>query len=285
MCHHPRVSRRPRLSPTTPLAVALALLAIGGGPARAQSGETCAAAYETAQELRLGGELVSAQRELDVCVAACPAALARDCADWQRDVAARIGRVRIDVTVEGIPGAPSAVWVDGVAAVPGPDGAIALDPGAHEVRVHVDTAPPATRAVTVAPGGIVALRFDLTRDAADAAPRPWAPPTASIALGAIGAGALLVGGGLAIAGHVRVADLRDGCAPECAPSDVDAVRAMWIAGGVAAGAGVAAIVVATVLALGDDGATSGSTARRPRALVLAAPPAGAPLGLGARARF
>ena len=108
------------------------------------------------------------------------------------------------------------------------------------------------------------------------------PSVTSMILGGVGAGALLVGGGLAIAGHVRVGDLREDCAPDCAESDVDAVRALWIAGGVAAGVGVGALAVAVALALGGSSADD-TTARA--GLVLAAPPSGAPIGLGARGTF
>ena len=273
----PRVPVRLRLAP-----IALALLALGTcvAPARAQSGDTCVAAYEGAQELRQRGSLVQARRELDVCRAACPAALARDCEAWQRDVASRVGRVRLVVTRGGSPATPDAVLVDGRPAVIEPDGGVLVDPGDHTLRIDVADARATERAVSVAPGTEVALTIDVPSHQEDEA--PGMPPTSALIVGGVGAGALLVGGGLAIAGHLRVGDLRDDCAPDCAESDVDAVRALWIAGGVAAGVGVGALAVAVALTLG--GSSDGGAATR-TGLVLAAPPPGAPLGLGARGTF
>lgn len=272
-----RVPPRPRLAP-----IVLALLALGtcAAPARAQSGDTCVAAYEGAQELRQRGALVQARRELDVCRATCPAALARDCEAWQRDVASRVGRVRIVVTRDGSPATPDSILVDGQPAVGEPDGAVTVDPGAHTLRIDVAGARATEREVSVAPGAEVALTIDVPPHREDAT--SGAPPTSALIVGGVGAGALLVGGGLAIAGHLQVGDLRDDCAPDCAESDVDAVRALWIAGGVVAGVGVGALAVAVALTLGgsrDREATTGA------GLVLAAPPPGAPLGLGARGTF
>jgi hypothetical protein len=277
-----RVSCRARPPAAAPVALALALITAWSGPAHAQSGETCATAYEHAQELRLRGELVGARRELDVCTATCPAALARDCDAWRREVAARLARLRIEVVVGGARVAPHGLWIDGAPAVPGPEGVVALDPGAHEVRVAVEGAQPATRSTTVAPGATTTLRIELATARPTEDDGSWTPPTSAIVVGAAGAGALLVGAGLGIAGHARVGDLRDTCAPDCAGSDVDAVRSMWIAGGVSAGLGVGALALAVALALGDEAAEPDAA---DRALALTGTPAGAPLGLGARVRF
>ena len=257
----------------------LALVGVGAHPAPAwgQSGDTCVAAYEGAQELRQRGALVEARRELDVCRAACPAALARDCESWQRDVASRVGRVRLDVRRDGSPATAEVVLIDGRPAVAEVDGGLIVDPGDHVLRVEVAGATAVERALSLAPGAAVALTVETTSTRSDEDESGL--PTASLLLGSVGAGALLVAGGLAVAGHVRVADLRDDCAPDCAESDVDAVRTAWIAGGVTAGVGVGALAVAVALAIAgasDDGATAGA------ALLLAGPPPGAPLGLGAR---
>lgn len=270
----------PRVRPRSPLALVLVALVAHGTPARAQSGDTCVTAYEGAQELRQRGALVQARRELDVCRASCPAALARDCEAWQRDVASRLGRVKLLVTRDAARVSPDRVLVDGQPAVVDPEGVVAVDPGDHDVRIDIAGAPAAEHAVSVPPGGEVTLEVALASSDADEG-SSWSPSTPALVVGGIGLGALLVGGGLGVAGHVRVGDLRDGCAPDCAASDVDAVRTMWIAGGVAAGVGVSALAVALALTF----ASRGDAPATETGLVLAPPPPGAPLGVGARGTF
>jgi hypothetical protein len=270
------VPRRARRSPVA-LALVCASAALGpgaGGDARAQSGDTCVGAYEGAQERRQRGALVEAARELDLCLGACPEALARDCATWRREISARLARVTIDARLDGASARPGAVAIDGRAVVIGEGNQVDIDPGAHVIRVEIDRADPVERSVTLAEGQRATLRFE----AATRSVEPW-PPTSAIVIGTAGGGALLLGAGLGIAGHLQVSDLRDTCAPDCAPSDVSAVRTTWIVGGVAAGVGLGAVAVAIAVALGagPDAAESG--------VALGSSPDGGPLGASCRASF
>ncbi len=232
-----------------PLAVVLAATSLAPR-ARAAEGDTCVAAYEGAQQRLKRGELLRARAELDVCLGSCPEALAKDCAIWREDVAGRLARVTFDVRQGGVqtPVADVRVSVDGSTVPVDTRGVVEVDPGPHAIEVSTQGASSETQSVDLPPGGATQLRFDFVGRQAESG----SLPPAAIAIGAVGVAALLVGGGLGLAGHLQVSELRDTCAPDCARADVDAVRSEWIAGGVTAGVGVGALVVALAMVLGDD---------------------------------
>lgn len=244
-----RVARRHRAALQGAIALVVATAA---APSLAGEGDTCVTAYEGAQQRMREGRLVRARAELDLCLGSCPAALARDCAGWKDDVGSRIGRVAVEVRRDGAPVEVPRVLLDGAEARPRGGGLIDVDPGAHTIVVEVPGSARAEQRVIVPPGGEVRARFDLP-----AAPGGGLPP-ASIALGLVGGGALALGGVLGLVGHVQVADLRDTCAPDCDVADVDAVRSVWIAGGVAAGVGIGALAVAIAIAVGGEEAATGA---------------------------
>jgi hypothetical protein len=265
-----RVARRPGAAPVVAIAL---VVATASASAPAAEGDTCVTAYEGAQQRIRDGQLVLARAELDLCMGSCPAALARDCAGWKDDVGSRIGRVAVEVRRDGAPVDPARVMLDGAEARPGAGGVIDVDPGAHTIVVELPGAAPAEQRITVPPGGVARARFDLESAAAGGL------PPASIALGLAGGGALALGAVLGVVGHLQVADLRDTCAPDCDVADVDSVRTVWIAGGVAAGVGIGALAVAFAIAVGgEDHATEVARALGP------APPSG-PAGGSVRLVF
>jgi hypothetical protein len=109
---------------------------------------------------------------------------------------------------------------------------VVLDPGERhrEAIVVVALPPPAAPARRPAPS-----------------PPDEGPPTGAFVLGGVGAAALVTAGILSIVGWVEASDMRDTCAPGaggvgCSPDRVDRVRARWIAGGILAGVGGAAMI-------------------------------------------
>jgi hypothetical protein len=231
-------------------ALVLALVGLFGGRAAwADSGDSCISAYEGAQQHRRSGHLLRARAELALCIGSCPSALASDCRTWAAEIAPMIAAVTTEVRAGGAARGDARVWVGGIEQRRGVSVRTEVDPGVHEVRVEAPGMLPASKSVTLAPGTQLPIVFELE-------PLPEPPsslPVAGIVLGATGTGALLAGAGLGVAGHLEVADLRETCAPRCAEGDVDGIRTTWIAGGIVAGVGLAALATAVALVLTDEG--------------------------------
>jgi hypothetical protein len=240
------------------LAVAAVLLA--GPAARAQ--DTCATAYEGAQELRRTHELSRARTELRLCERACPKKLAEDCSTWRREVEAELSSVLLDVRdADGQPLSRVHVILDGAPRIDVvPTEPVDLDPGPHTLIFEDDAGARTQVAVTLAVGERghpIAVRFPRVI-VPGPLPSPLPKPSPSLAaihhspaayvLGGVGLAGLLAGGVLGIAGQVARANLvATGCAPRCdETSQVDPIARVWwggaiaaIAGGVLLGTGVA----------------------------------------------
>jgi hypothetical protein len=80
--------------------------------------------------------------------------------------------------------------------------------------------------------------------------------------GIAGVSVLALGGGLALAGHLRESDLRSSCAPFCSQSDVDGVLALWWSGAGAAALGAIALGVGTYLWFAPRDVERGARAAR-----------------------
>ena len=232
--------------------------------AAAQEGDACITSYEEAQRLQKHGALVQAKAELRLCLGACPQVLTRDCARWLKEVEPKIAR--LSVAVQGTDDGPlkgARVLLDGVPTRLGEGGAMEVDPGPHTVRAEAPARITLERQVEVAPGAQVALELRLQPEPAEAPPPPPPPPPVviergapigALVLGGVGLLGLGVGGALGITGHVERSRLGDECAPFCSDADVAVVRRLWIAGGVAAGAGAlaAGVAVGLLVARSDD---------------------------------
>jgi len=241
------------------LAAALALL-LPSPAARAQ--ETCAMAYESAQELRRGHELSRSRTELRLCERSCPKKLAEDCTAWLRDVEAELATVLLDVRdADGQPLARVHVTADGAPLVDAiPTEPVEIDPGTHTLVFEDETGARAQAVVTLAPGERgrgVSVRFPRPV----AAPLPVVPlPPAPVAvhhspaafvLGGLGLAGLAAGAILGIKGLVDRSNLAATCAPGCnLMTQVDPIAREWwggagaaIAGGVLLGSGIVVWVV------------------------------------------
>ncbi len=234
------------------LAVAAAIFA--SAPARAQ--DTCASAYESAQELRRSRDFVRARADLRLCERSCPKKLAEDCSGWRLEVEAELSSVLLDVRDAG--GAELArvrVSIDGAPAVDVLTAdALDLDPVAHTLDFQDATGARARALVTLAAGEkgrSVSVRFPpphapLVPLAPSPLSRPPVPsaPTAhtawSYVLGGVGLAGLVVGAGLGVAGQVERANLQTSCAPYCnKATQVNPIADEWLGAAVAAAAGAA----------------------------------------------
>jgi hypothetical protein len=110
--------------------------------AAADDKSTCVASYSSAQDLRIAGNLVDAQRELRVCAGtACPAFIARECTQWLEEVESSMPTVVVSATDgEGHDVTEVTVTVDGGVLLERLDGrALPMNPGPHAlVYRHAD---------------------------------------------------------------------------------------------------------------------------------------------------
>jgi hypothetical protein len=245
------------------------VLGLPSWPARAlptsAEKQVCADSAEAAQTLRARQALVEARQALQRCARdSCPDIVRRDCREWLAQVESELPSVVFVVRdAHGVSLTDAQIRVDDLdtrAAVPGHP--LALDPGAHRVRVsRAGHAALDTRFV-VYPGERQ-RRIDLVlRDAVRSPPRaaparvpesarhaepgrplsPWV-----IGLGGVGIAGLSGFAYLALSGRSDVEDLRNTCAPYCAQSDIDAARRKLLLGDVALAVGLGALGAATVV--------------------------------------
>jgi hypothetical protein len=252
--------RRLRRGRGAGVAVAAALLAsLGATRARAQ--DTCADAYEGAQERRRSHELSRARADLRLCERACPKKLAEDCSGWRREVEAELGSVVLDARdADGRALGRVRASADGAPLVEAlsPD-PVDLDPGPH-VIVFEDEAGARVRVeITLAPGE-KGRRVSATfpRPPPPVAPPPPPPPPprshspVSYVLGAVGLAGLGVGAILGIKGQVEKAALEQSCAPRCnKATQVDPIAAEWWGGAAGAIAGGALLAAGVAVWIGE----------------------------------
>jgi hypothetical protein len=255
------------------------------GSAAAQAQDTCATAYESAQELRRGRELARSRVELRLCERACPKKLAEDCSGWRREVEAELASVILDARdAEGRTIVGARVTADGAplgASIPAEP--VELDPGAH-VLVFEDEAGGRVRVeIKLAPGEkgrAVSVRFPRPPPPLSSAPPPpsaRAHSAAPYVLGIAGLAGLTAGAILGIKGQVERASLERSCAPTCnKATQVDPIATEWLAGAVSAVAGTALLGAGVAVWVGEERA-----GRAPARVVLAP----GPRWLGVKGRF
>lgn len=205
--------------------------------------------------------------ELRLCLGACPRALARDCERWLKEVEPQLARVKAAVrSADGGALDGARLTIDGLPARPNEDGELEVNPGTHVIRADAAGMDPAEQEISVEKGGRTSVELALTRTPAPPPPPPAlstpevierSPPIAGIVVGSVGLAGLVAGGVLTLLGHLERSDLKDTCAPLCADADVEAVRRLWIAGGISAGAGAIALGVGVGLILTHGGDAKG----------------------------
>jgi hypothetical protein len=235
--------------------LALAALVLVSTHARAQTAPTkqqCADAYTQAQILRAKDRLVLAKKQVDICNdPACPQALRKDCTAWLVELQRSVPLLAVDVVDESGRAVSSAhVTVDGNTVAGGE--MLTLDPGTHTIAADAPGMETASQTLDLAKGEKRHATLTLAARAPEkpvnvaATSRPF--PVAPVVLASIGVA--FIGGfiGFGLAGNAKRADLdASGCKPNCAQSDVDAIKTDYVIADVSLGVGLASLAVATVL--------------------------------------
>jgi hypothetical protein len=254
------------------------MLAIVPHAARAGADEkqACVTASEKAQQLRSAGKLGDARDQLNICGRPeCPKLVQQDCTQWMSELLSSLPSV--------VPGAKdrkgrdivdARLTVDGKVVTEALDGkAFVIDPGVHTFVFESKGLPPLKEQVVVKPGEknrIVSVTFATPDDAATGAGAPAetsssSPPVAAYVLGGVGLAALGVALSFDLEATGDAHDLRDGCSPNCAQSDVDDVKSKYAIAGVTAGIGGALLVTGVVLFFvhGKGSSKTGANPLRP----------------------
>jgi hypothetical protein len=236
----------------------LSLLSVSGLAGGQSSVEACASAYAKGQEDRLAGRLFNARAAFQVCAeAACPAAIARDCAHFQAEVEQDLPTVRLRVTdVHGARVEQLRVFADG-ASVPETSLArpIILEAGPHVLRFEAKDCRPVEVTSALRPTDReleIAVVLHRPSEPLPSAPKPISAPEAAnsgargvpaLAVALAGLGAVALGGSLyfGLRSHEQYEDLKASCAPMCNPSQADAVRSNALISDVALLTGAAAL--------------------------------------------
>ena len=278
----PRTGRQPgspRAFPLPRLGVAPALLALamctsparGDEPRASPSPDlpTCVRAYEQAQVLRQAGKLRAARDELIVCMKdSCPAVARQDCTGWLDAVEASLPTLAVSVLdASGAPALDATLTLDGAPLGDWGSGrAIAVDPGAHELRAVRRSGGAAEAKVLVVEGQRnqpVVLTLDGPAASPAAADHGGAPTRlAPWIFGGVAAVGVAGFAAFGVAAMNRESELEDTCAPNCTDDEIGDVRTLRAVSGVSLGVGIAGLAgVALSLLLARDADAPPTAAR------------------------
>jgi hypothetical protein len=228
--------------------------------------QQCNSAYESAQVSRKARKLRAARQDLLLCSQSqCPGPIAADCGPWLREVESALPSVVVVARdASGADVTALKVSVDGAVLASHLTGEpIDVDPGEHTfvfepehgakveqkllvnvgekhriVQVAVRSEPPAPL-----PPGPVPIK-DTPHPADEERHGSFVP---GIVVGVVGVASLAASLGLYFNAKSAADGLRATCAPNCNPSDVDALRTKGIASDVTFGVGVAGIGTGVLL--------------------------------------
>lgn len=232
--------------------------------ADAYADDPCLLAADRASRLRSQNKLVDARSNLAQCSRSeCPKSVQKECSQSMAEV--------LEMLPSVVPGAKDAkgrdlvdvkVLVDGHVSTDTLDGkALQIDPGVHVFRFETKGASAVEERVVVRQGEKnrpLTITF-ATPDDAKPPPPPkppnaddtkaddQGPPTVAWVVTGAGVAALGVALYLDLSASSQARDLRANCAPDCDQSQVDAIRSRYVAAGVLAGLGVAAVATGIVL--------------------------------------
>ena len=240
--------------------------------------QTCASAYETAQQLRADLKMRRAREQLLVCGhSTCPSVVTTDCNAWLKEVDQSLSSVVFHaVDRRGQPLTDVRVSMDGELLRDHLDDiAVMVDPGQHTFRFDADgivsfeveqmlrrgergrpidvtlqpreedlaRAPEPARVTSV--GAPPEKKNDAERPASPA-PTDWTSVYVTSGVGVVALSSFAFFG---VMGTSDAKKLRDTCAPTCPDADVSAARTKLVAANISLGVGIAALGVAGILLL------------------------------------
>jgi hypothetical protein len=232
----------------------------GSGPGGA---DACIAAYESAQEQRLGGSLVGAREQAGICAAAaCPAFIRDDCVTWRGEIDAEVPSVTFDVMKNGARVTTVRVSEgERVLAESLGGAAVELDPGAHSLRFETEGAEPLTLTVSVTRGEkLRRVAVELVPLASPSPHEPEAPPKQAersanvlpwvlVGTGVAGMTAFTL---LGASGLSEEAKLERSCAPSCSEEELHSVQTKYLLADVSLAVGIGGLVAGGYLLLTGD---------------------------------
>jgi hypothetical protein len=250
-----------RLALSAFLLCALPLVAHGQGM------RECASAAESGQLLRNSGKLVEAKRELLKCMKQCPRVVTNDCGNWLNDVEQRMPTVVFKAFDAGGREVTNVkVTVDGATVSMGLDArAIEIDPGTHRIVFERKGNIEVEQTVTIREGEKVhpvEARFAATAEEAKST-----IPVSAIVLGGVGLAALGTFAVFHLSAKSDLDTLREGCAPRCPDSEVEALDQKIFVSNIALGVGITALLGAAFVFFVDRPSSSSSSALRSPFLV------------------
>ena len=245
-------------------ALVFALIALSSSPASADVKTECIAAANEGQDLRLDGKLRAARLRLQACASSsCPQLLQSDCTKWLEDLDQRTPSIVVAAKrADGSDVVDARVLVDGVLVGERLDAkALALDPGAHVVRVELDATHVSTQTIVLAEGErgrIVTFHFGALESTAAATTttptttRETPPeavrsiqPLSWVSLG-VSVVALSSFAYFGLSGRHDLDAIRaTGCAPHCEQGPVDDAKKKLLVADLSLVVGVVSLGVAT----------------------------------------
>lgn len=215
-----------------------------GLSARAESPETCAESYESAQLFRLQGRFVEAHGMLLTCSqASCPEFIRNDCSSWLPEVRASLPTVVFAVTDErGHDVSNVRVTANGQALTGSEEGrAVSINPGTYTLHFEATGYAPLELPITIREGEkyrIVRARLTrITETARKVPPAAWVLSGVSVA-------SIATSLGLGVAGKREYERLKDACSPTCSDERTKKGRRLYIATDVGLGAAAASAAAA-----------------------------------------
>ncbi|WP_394824438.1 hypothetical protein [Pendulispora albinea] len=242
----------------------------------------CIDAHEHGQEARLAGKWMEARALFLQCAqSSCPAPLVKDCTEWSGELERQIPTVVVETKrPDGVDTDDAAFFVDGAQrASRVPSTPLALDPGAHTLRVEHAGWSPAETTVILRDGDrerrvvlqlTSPVRPRTGRETLGAVPTSRGA-TSSIPVAAwVGAGATAALAGVSVLflvrGKTREQDLAAspcGVTGTCTDAEVDPIRTDYMVSGVAAAAAAVALGI-TIWQLVAHRPAAGMTAALPK---------------------
>lgn len=209
----------------------------------------CADQAERAQELRDSAKLVEAREALVACAQReCPDAVRSACTEWLADLERRIPSIVVAARDDdGGEIVSFRATLDGVVL---PDSAATTafraDPGAHVLRCEAQGFAAASERVTLREAeGVRVVSLVLHRDGREGRlPVPLPSKRFPVLTYVLGGASLIsfgIAGASGISGAAEYRRLEEQCAPGCAASELDGVRARFLVADVALAVGVAAL--------------------------------------------